>query len=538
MTTDLSHVFDSQVGNDVEQLRARSDSAHETHETDVDMDAFFRLANVAKRHAWIRMCIDALMRITLRHRPNFLRGPQREPAEVSRAVQEVYDMYWKPFLYDFTFTALTLGVVPIKFVPLVDAANPAADRTTARKRRRDDTVMVPVVPKLDFKLRQAYDTRAHRFVYRLFERHRRTTSGGGGAFGLTEEHQWVEVKDAMVVSNIGYDPAEDGTLRSVVASIMSSVEFMDRLDTYMIDAQSQRSNPAIYLQTPDSSSSSASTETSPLSFSNPLYDPRYATAATLKQVVQNEMAVDETRQRYRQMASRREQGVSRRMIIDACVTASTAANSAPMLPLPPGMTVARQELPETIQDFTEVRRAFQMTICSAFGISMSFLMPIEGRSVAGNIGGEWEMVGQTIGRWHDLFGDVLTAIYRRVFGDADTADLITRLKQQGLWARMNSKQARDVALNNVVHVVFPSAPFENLETLHRLFETGVIEHSGYRELASMRMNIPRELTATKDLPRAQEQQAAATAAKQQNTATTAKEEHVKKKARKKKDIDA
>lgn len=447
---------------------------------------------------WVRLCVDALLKMIFRDEPRFIRGDAAEAAQLSSAFKEMYQLYWEPFARECVLTILTLGVLPLKVVPL-----DGGDSTRARVDGGGGDArfsLVPVVPDMNLELRQYYDMRTERWNYRAYRP--RYKSGMGSMPGGTIE---MEIDpDIIVLSAYDARPVANGDLRSIVSVLGSEIDLMTRLDDYNDDAAAGRAHPVPLVRMPSVAQGAASSkETSPMSFVNANYDENFVHMSDARDAVRQEDAVQRTRAQYAELNRARtirlmSRTSGNRVAPDRARTArdlERGALSSQIVSLPPGAQLERPFLPEVVHDFSEIQRSRQKIICALFGISMSHIMPSDHKTVAGNVDGERQTVNETVMLWRRRIGSVLTLVYGKILGDQESDSLVARLREQGLWSRVSASRSltERVADDNRVRVVFDSSPALELDDLNRLYYMGVIGIDGLRKLASSRASIPPEL---------------------------------------------
>ena len=184
----------------------------------VDVKIYEICRKINQKNPTAAACKRILMEHILNTGPVFYKN--ESSMTISPYFKEIVSNYWVPFCHDVVESILCLGIVPV-FV--------------AKLPNERGGIHVPCVYKgvfgKDFLITIKTKGRPEFIFYKK-----------------KDMVEWKKSKKVKIWSGFGTDPNADGTLTSVVSTIIEQVYWMDKLMKYSLTAEYNRSDPTLVTQ--------------------------------------------------------------------------------------------------------------------------------------------------------------------------------------------------------------------------------------------------------------------------------------------------
>jgi hypothetical protein len=346
-----------------------------------------------------------------------------------------------------------------------------------------------VVPRLVFAVWRYYDMQQARYEYVLL----RPT-----ATSSPQHTEWEVDDDGVVLSGFGFDPlpGADAKSVSIVSTSLPTAAHDAQLEYDMMLAQDQLARPLLMLESraPATSSSGIDADMVQSAFTRGAAD--YPAHSIDRKMHSDANLVDGLDRKVQRLHELREHELRNNLPLTsflsppAHIVAPGDGVPSSMVALPPGMSMATYTMPQTVAQFTEIRRHSQSLVAANFGIPTTFMVPTEQRSVSGNHAGEQQVVDGTVKTMREHLARVMTVVYRRLKGAKEARRFREQMTSVGEWQRFDVEKAalRTQRAAPVIEYV-PTSRADFQQTL-ALYETGVIDEHGYRTLVADMFQLP------------------------------------------------
>jgi len=177
-------------------------------------------------------------------------------------------------------------------------------------------------------------------------------------------------------------------------------------------------------------------------------------------------------------------------------------------------SLVHQQMPQTRGDLTQLTRNLQETVCGVLSVPRTLI--VAESNVRAGVENSENTMNKTVQYWADLLGDLLTRVYRHMFGQSDLAEeLRMRVEQKRRMLRARYGPATravpvhdlvtdsdlfDAAQKTSVSLVFDLVPVTSTERLTFLHDRGIISWKVYAESMLRVNNLPRAYLASEEEP--------------------------------------
>lgn len=372
--------------------------------------------------------------------------------------QQVIKSYWIDFCKSVMDWIMIAGIVPIAF------------------EKRDGN-LVPIVPK--GRLRTDFDiqivNKGGSVTYQFVKLRSRKTGDR-----ITPKVD----KKVFIRGGFGWDPTEDGKLRSIISTIITSDYTLNMITQYMLLAEYNRSNPELVTET--------SNET--LDLKGPQYGyygdwdrNQYQEEAKYRLNSQEIAAAMEHQRMLQQMASAPTLTTLGEPLIDRYKKQSEDN----LHPLPLNHKLVRQNMPESRTDWVEMNRHIESVICAGMGVSRSFLIQDVGMSET-SVRLAQDTYAKTVNGWKTILSNILTTVYNAIYYEDDCRDAMCSYTKMELES-MSEDDLFDKAKDPRVTVGFSLVPVDTMEGLITKFALGVLDWDNFRQMALLMGGYPTHL---------------------------------------------
>lgn len=177
-------------------------------------------------------------------------------------------------------------------------------------------------------------------------------------------------------------------------------------------------------------------------------------------------------------------------------------------------SLVHQQMPQTRNDLVALTRNLQETICGVLSVPRDLI--VSESNVRAGVENSENTMNKTVQFWADLLGDLLTRVYRHMFGQSDLAqELRMRVEQKRrmLQARygpglrgvpaqelVTERDLFEAVQQTSVTISFDLVPVTTAERLQLLYSEGIIPWKVYAESMLRVNNMPREFLAAEKAP--------------------------------------
>ena len=284
---------------------------------------------------------------------------------------------------------------------------------------------------------------------------------------MTNGEVETEYDNVDVFNHFGLEPRIDGELTSFVAKVLPRMMFLKRLRETAIDMELRRSNPFVYSEIKESSSSNRVEGVD--------YD-FYADAGSSEtrnemQYSRNKSAVEmlnKQKELYEQYMGRKSAVVAQR-------------NLENVVQLPSGQHVVNSQMTTGRSDLVNLHKIIQEEICSVIGVPRSMMFADSGIH-RGDSEGIHNSFMHTLLWYKKKLGVLLSDIYNKLFTE-------NIMKSVDFSKEKNVYEAKK---KYKVQAFFPITPFVPNAELRSLYEQGVISWDSYATYALRNVSLPME----------------------------------------------
>jgi hypothetical protein len=390
-----------------------------------------------------------------------------------------------------------------------------------------------VVPKTRYGIMRKYDEEMRRMVYVMMKPDPASVATMNNADETmtmatpTSEH-FIEDPDGIVLTGFGSDPNVEGSLTSVVASLMSIVESDRRVHAYTLMTMIRQAAPIHLLEyaNPNTALTSgldpdgvSATYTIDGGYVAAQHDQRHERQAQALERARNEFsAAMERRQEMLQKALESHAQTPK----DPGVKEIMAGEHNEALVGLPDSTRLSRPTPHGSTQFESVHQAILTTVAARFGLPLSMVTAHAGHDTVAAAEQQSEMTRMTKQKFRDHVAIVFTTIYRhltlrdsarrfakRAGADADLGndplagveDSASAASDKKTKKKKKSSKASSASdgMPTVEYIHDARGTFENYV---QLYERGVITYEGLQQLAAAYFDLPEEFLEKSMPPRA------------------------------------
>ena len=364
-------------------------------------------------------------------------------ANANNFSQHIMEDFWLPFCEDALDQALTYGFV------------------VWRTRKIGDTV-VPIICLKDTYRLTVKETDGV-LEYKIYD--------------MGEKNN-EELKGAYVYDEFGYRPLIDGTLMSMLHTLIPDIQYYFTMLNCQVALEKKRVKPPILTQlTNNRGLGNGTGENEGIDYD--FYaDADIAEAEEDAKYKRNRAAVDALKNQQKLYDDffdpKEDQEVSAPSVLDQ------------MVPIPSGQTIASYQPQQGRNDIPVILKSLQDTICGVLGVPKSMIMsdtPHKSDAV-----GTHQMFQTTIVWWKRQISEMCQMIYNIINAKELTNQVGDRLSK-----RANKPDTKDIYLmtkNMSSRITFPTTPFTTNEELYQLYTQGVIDWKTYCTYIARNTSIP------------------------------------------------
>jgi hypothetical protein len=400
--------------------------------------------NLVYKYYWgiptIQMCRNMIRQHLF---SNGIEFKGKSGANANNFSQHIMEDFWLPFCEDALDQALTYGFV-------------------VWRTRKIGDVIVPIICLKD--------------TYRL------TVKEVEGVleykiYNMGEKNN-EELKGAYVYDEFGYRPLIDGTLMSMLHTLIPDIQYYFTMVNCQVTLEKKRVKPPILTQLTNSRGMGNGTGESEGIDYDFYADADIAEAEEDAKYKRNKNAVDALKAQQKMYDDffdpHEDHEVSAPSVLDQ------------MVPIPSGQTIASYQPQQGRNDIPVILKSLQDTICGVLGVPKSMIMsdtPHKSDAV-----GTHQMFQTTIVWWKRQISEMCQMIYNIINAKELTNQVGDRLSK-----RANRPDTKDIYLmtkSMSSRITFPTTPFTTNEELFQLYTQGVIDWKTYCTYIARNTSIP------------------------------------------------
>ncbi len=399
--------------------------------------------HLAYRYYWnvptIQMCRNMIRQHLFSNGIDF-KGKSNQQKQLFS--QQIMEDYWLPFCEDALDNALCYGFV------------------VWRTRKVGDTVVPIVCIKNTYQLKiKETDGVIEYFVYNKDEKANEI------------------IKGAYVYDEFGHRPEIDGSLMSIVNTLIPDIQYYFTMLNCQVQLEKKRVKPPILTQIHDRKGVGKTGENEGIDYD--FYaDADIADAEEESKYKRNRKAVE---------ALKNQQRLYDEFFEPNDIPDEIAAPSIldQMVPLPIGQTVSSYPIQQGRNDIPIILKSLQDTICGVLGVPKSMIMADTTHKA--DAVGTHQMFQTTIMWWKRQMSEMCQMIYN-VINAKEIANKVTEKV-----SKRKERLSGDVYMATrgmQSTITFPVTPFINNEELYKLYTQGVIDWKTYCTYISRNTSIP------------------------------------------------
>jgi len=292
-------------------------------------------------------------------------------------------------------------------------------------------------------------------------------------------------KGVTVLSGFGYDPLPDGRLVSIVASIVNQDYMVNRMMMYMLLAEYNRSDPIVL------------TEVGQESVASIRPDQQWDF------YIDRDRSAEESEGRFELNKQEIAQIVENQRLVEQHMPLSGSDPTAAIdvmkkhikdniFHLPAGHRLARQNMPDSRHDWTDLNKHAESIICAAYEVPRALLIADTGMSETSVKLTEKTMINN-VNTWKNMLSSIYTDAYRDLYGDDDN-EYASSLYTDDDTRKMTDNELFNVATEPRVTVVLPIIPLDSHEMLLQKYALGIIDWRTYVESSKRISGDPTDIT--------------------------------------------
>ena len=365
-------------------------------------------------------------------------------ANANNFSQHIMEDFWLPFCEDALDQALTYGFV------------------VWRTRRIGDTIVPIICLKNTYRLTVKEVDGV--LEYKIYD--------------MAEKNNEI-LKGAYVYDEFGYRPLIDGSLMSMLHTLIPDIQYYFTMVNCQVSLEKKRVKPPILTQlnTHRGGGNGGTGESEGIDYD--FYaDADIAEAEQDAKFKRNKNAIDALKNQQKLYDEFFEPGE------DYEVSAPSVLDQ--MVPIPSGQTIASYQPQQGRNDIPVMLKSLQDTICGVLGVPKSMIMsdtPHKSDAV-----GTHQMFQTTIVWWKRQISEMCQMIYNIINAKELTNQVGDRLAK-----RANKPDTKDIYLmtkNMSSSITFPTTPFTTNEELFQLYTQGVIDWKTYCTYIARNTSIP------------------------------------------------
>lgn len=438
---------------------------------DVDEQAAIACKRIHFGHPWAIQCARTLEAWIFKNGIEMYQGDTKIP--MPEDFKDIYEIYWIPFGKEALMEIFTRGIFPM----------------TIKKMSEIDPVpkVVGGRGRIIMQYNESKDEHEYQY-YRLnkFNSNGIFASGGGGGGTFSSANMKPDPK-VVIMARFGYDPNDDGVLRSPLASLLTDDFEVGKVRQFALSGAAQKADPFLPTEVQDKAS-----EGFGLDGVSTIYNERdvllsrqqdklYANAAELessakqREVYNDHYADPETRiySRYSGFSN-----------FDLTVRPPKT------FPLPSGHKVTNPNYPPPNPDLKDRKDEFLHNICAAYGIPWSMLAG-EGRVLAGIKVNE-QSFHETLRFWRNIVAEIFTRVYHIIYEretvDAAMSEIVSVPRDS-----ITKKTLHQKLLSKRIKFVFPMETNDTFDDLVKKYSLKVIPWVEFERLSRRMAGIPEEM---------------------------------------------
>lgn len=363
------------------------------------------------------------------------------------------DHYWTSFGKDVVDQICICGVVPVKL---------------SRVRKGGDRVPVVMngLLNVDYQIGILMNSRTglKEFYYiRLRKNNQMITP-------------YIDNK-VSILHGFGYDPTPDGRLTSLVTSIVEIDDFIRSMMFYTIKAENNKSDPTIFTEVDASAS--------PLKAQGNRYD----------YYVNRDREKSEAEGRYEtnieeQLSAIQNQQAMMEQINEAALNPVYKTQyTSPIRPLPFGHKMAKQNLPQSRSDLSELFTHMERLICGSYKVPRTFLIADTAMSENG-VKMTKETMTSNINDWKRLLSRIFTDVYRSLYGKTDSITIMDVYTDNEIESMTEAEYEGAESDDTRVKVVLPVLPLDTHEEMLNKYLMGIIKWPIFSQMSKLSSGYP------------------------------------------------
>ncbi len=437
------NVFFSSSGMGDGRLAAKKKRSKNYRTTMMDMRMYNLVTKIHRMSPYARVATDAVLNEVLRDDMQLFRDTKSIKMSVS---MELYlQSKMRPFLVDCYEKIMTLGIVPYKIVK--------------EKLPNGETIFYPIVPKVEFAVAIVQHMKDYTVQYEFVPKTR-------------HEYTLEEKADPTVrfITGWGFDPTPEGQLTSMVASGINTDVFVNMINNFTLEAESERSNPRIV------------TETEKIATGIDDFDLMngrafYADRDANENRREDQFTVTEEQAQLAQANYLAYQKNVQELMIGRGRRIADSRVKQVDYPLPPGQKYVRANLPTARADLRDIQVFLQEVIFSIYGYPR--VMSMESRHGKTTQDPNKDAFSRTILKWKHILSDIATRVYDEAYGPSELMDSLREKYQDRKEEvrKLSSKDLYSLRQQSRLRIVLPVVTNETHDVLFDKYVKGFIDYS-------------------------------------------------------------
>jgi penicillin-binding protein-related factor A (putative recombinase) len=403
--------------------------------------------NAVHRYYWgipiIQMCRNMIRQHLF---SNGIEYKGKSNQTVQQFSQKIMEDYWLPFCEDALDSAICYGFV------------------VWRVKKIDKHTSVPIVCLKDTFTLKMKETDSS-VEYTVYD---------------AQDKENDVIKDAYVYDEFGYRPQINGSLMSVMHTLIPDIQYYFTMLNCQVMLEKKRVKPAILTQLNERSGAGRTGENEGIEYD--FYaDTDLADAEQEAKFKRNRAAVESLKTQQRLYDDFFDP-------TDGPEEVQAPAILDQMVPIPSGQTLANYQIQQGRSDLPVILKGLQDTICGVLGVPKSMIMsdtPHKSDAV-----GTHQMFQMTILWWKRQISEMCEMIYNVIHAKAIADKVGEKMAKK---KEINHTEVYMATRNQQSRITFPITPFVTNEELYALYTQGVIEWKTYCVYVTRNVSIPLDI---------------------------------------------
>lgn len=386
---------------------------------DISIDEMKRLNAFYVNQTCVQMCRNTLRQHLFANGIEYTKARTKHRIEPPH-MQSLVDDYWLPFCEDVLDTIIVLGVVPIHIIKLQDGSK------------------IPTVLKIGtfrMTIKQTLDS----MEYQLYE---------------IQSVAQKPIKDAFVLDHFGYQPTMEGTIVSLLTTLMFDVEYTQHMYKLSLLMEQKRLHPSLITEITEHSSNKNNDGVE--------WD-FYADADAMK---------DGDEMKYLRTKNAVEALRDVQDMYDASSKAKTVLDHVTQLPAGQKLTNVLQA--EGRRDLLAIRKSLQDIICGVMGVPRSMIMSDASHKSSDTLGTH-NIFRTSIMYWKRCITKCCNNTFQYIYADAMVDQIISNNKKR----KRDDINMYDIKNKLQVNINLPITPFVDNDQLKSLYEQKILSWEQY-----------------------------------------------------------